>query len=1262
MARQMTSSQFHKSKTLDNKYMLGDEIGKGAYGRVYIGLDLENGDFVAIKQVSLENIVQEDLNTIMVCDFPFPSNIIFLMQNLNHKNIVKYLGSLKTKTHLHIILEYVENGSLANIIKPNKFGPFPESLVTVYIAQVLEGLVYLHEQGVIHRDIKGANILTTKEGLVKLADFGVATKLNEADVNTHSVVGTPYWMAPEVIEMSGVCAASDIWSVGCTVIELLTCVPPYYDLQPMPALFRIVQPPIPDSLSITDFLRQCFKKTLLSHPWIWNSRRALQSSLIYEEADSSSEKDGEGSQDVAESISAEKVGISKTNSRSKLPAVGVASFRSEKDQSSASDIGEERADSEDDIMSDQVPTLSIHDNKSSLQSSTCSVSSDAKGTSQDGKSEHDGNLETEASEGRRNASATKQVGKECSIPVQQKSHSFGPKGEDRGLRKAVKTPSSYGGNELTRFSDPPGDACLHDLFHPLNKVPEGKLNEASASTPASNANQGDSPVADGGKNDLATKLRARIAQKQMEGETGHSNDGGDLFRLMIGVLKDDVIDIDGLVFDEKASPDNLLPLQAVEFSRLVSSLRPSETEDTIVTSCQKLVAMFRHRPEQKVVFVTQHGFLPVMDLLDSPKSRVCYMCRAAADKRNCKKKTDFQENACLVGLIPLVMSFAGPERDRSREIRKEAAYFLQQLCQSSSLTLQMFIACRGIPVLVGFLEADYAKYRSSNSKDPLQEMTSVIAAKNGILLRLINTLYSLEATLLASEGRSGQLDQHETSLSVVDNPDVLKTRHVGGEEPSRASASNPQRSDVYQPDGDRPRLSSAALDATEDVKPHNRDLSLPTEHQQTSFRNWRTVSLMDLLLLSQNKSGLCLACWRKNLLQDMFLENKMGILILCLDIIVKAMSKKVMAIEGMASASGVLSGSGVLNARLGSDTSSGLLSHMVTTLSAEVASQYLEKVADLLLEFARADTTVKSYMCSQSLLSRLFHMFNRVEPPILLKILKCTNHLSTDPNCLESLQRADAIKHLIPNLEVKEGNLVDQIHHEVLSALFNLCKINKRRQEQAAENGIIPHLMLFVMSDSPLKQYALPLLCDMAHASRNSREQLRVHGGLDVYLSLLDDEYWSVIALDSIAVCLAQDNDNRKVEQALLKDDAIYTLVNFFQSCPERHFVHILEPFLKIITKSSRINTTLAVNGLTPLLIARLDHQDAIARLNLLKLIKAVYEHHPRPKQLIVENDLPQRLQNLIEERREGQHLGGQVLVKQMATSLLKALHINTVL
>jgi hypothetical protein len=350
------------------------------------------------------------------------------------------------------------------------------------------------------------------------------------------------------------------------------------------------------------------------------------------ETDSSSEKDAEGSQEVVESVSAEKVEVTKTNSKSKLPVIGGASFRSEKDQSSPSDLGEEGTDSEDDINSDQGPTLSMHD-KSSRQSGTCSISSDAKGTSQDVLENHEkydrdeipGNLETEASEGRRNTLATKLVGKEYSI---QSSHSFSQKGED-GLRKAVKTPSSFGGNELTRFSDPPGDASLHDLFHPLDKVPEGKTNEATTSTPTANVNQCDSPVADGGKNDLATKLRARIAQKQMEGETGHSQDGGDLFRLMMGVLKDDVLNIDDLVFDEKVPPENLFPLQAVEFSRLVSSLRPDESEDAIVTSSLKLVAMFRQRPGQKAVFVTQNGFLPLMDLLDIPKSRVCFSCNQA---------------------------------------------------------------------------------------------------------------------------------------------------------------------------------------------------------------------------------------------------------------------------------------------------------------------------------------------------------------------------------------------------------------------------------------------------------------------------------------------------------------------------------------------------------------------------------------------------------------------------------------------------------
>jgi len=271
-----------KRRTLNDKFLLGEEIGKGAFGFVYKGVDMKNGDFVAIKQISLQGILRDDLQNLMM--------EIDLLKNLNHKNIVKYIGSLKTKTHVYIILEYVENGALAQIIKPSRFGAFPEGLVGIYIAQVLEGLVYLHAQGVIHRDIKGANILTTKEGLVKLADFGVATELTDDDKlaesissqrSEGSVVGTPYWMAPEVIEMTSISPASDIWSVGCTAIELLTGAPPYFDLQPMSALFRIVQdecPPLPDGISaaMKDFLICCFQKrtdqrptasALLLHPW-----------------------------------------------------------------------------------------------------------------------------------------------------------------------------------------------------------------------------------------------------------------------------------------------------------------------------------------------------------------------------------------------------------------------------------------------------------------------------------------------------------------------------------------------------------------------------------------------------------------------------------------------------------------------------------------------------------------------------------------------------------------------------------------------------------------------------------------------------------------------------------------------------------------------------------------------------------------------------------------------------------------------------------
>ncbi|KAJ1273291.1 hypothetical protein BS78_06G268900 [Paspalum vaginatum] len=1332
MASRQHNAQFHKSKTLDNKYMLGDEIGKGAYGRVYKGLDLENGDFVAIKQVSLENIPQEDLNIIM--------QEIDLLKNLNHKNIVKYLGSLKTKSHLHIILEYVENGSLANIIKPNKFGPFPESLVAVYIAQVLEGLVYLHEQGVIHRDIKGANILTTKEGLVKLADFGVATKLTEADINTHSVVGTPYWMAPEVIEMSGVCAASDIWSVGCTVIELLTCAPPYYDLQPMPALFRIVQdvhPPIPEGLSpeITDFLRLCFQKdsmqrpdakTLLMHPWLQNSRRALPASLRQPAPLRNIDGDDEGSSGDNNS------GFCGTPGDTPAPIAYVEQDNGSKEaivESAAQNKSGELHDGnlkptegsssnnvalmKDNVVLDKDPTLVLHE-KLPVESSSGDADLNGKVMAHELLQ---GGL----------PSKTELENKESSSLEDGDAFSFQAGRQNIDFQKVAEPSVVEGPKELSRFSDKPGDASLDDLFPPMNK--RGDYG-AEASTSAS----GQEPQYNGVHNDFAKELKDRVVENLKENDSESIN-GGKLIEIALQ-LED--IDAPGFV------GENLFPLQSFEYSKIVAQLKAGESEDVILSACQKLLLFFTHRPEQKQIYVTQNGFLPLMELLELPKNRI--LCSVLQLINNIvKDNTGFLENACLVGLIPVVMNFAEP--NRLKDIRMQASLFLKQLCQASTLTLQMFIACQGIPVLVSFMEPDYAKYRDMvhlaidgiwqvfklQHSTPRNDFCR-IAAKNGILLRLVNTLHSLnEATRFASVSgsgasvtqngstprrRSGQLDpslleiskarldHHHSSGSLQSlQADAVK-HHILVDSSSsprfsdKSTAGNLERNenDLIRP----PRLSVSAGRTSTDRSPKHVELVsnghsnsqneqirpllsllekeppsrhvsgqldyvrhisglerhetiLPLLHGSTERKTNGELDLVEFAEVSRygrENGHLDSSIKASNRVQSMKYAHSAGA------------SNEGASTSGAASqtASGVLSGSGVLNLRPGSTTSSGPLAQMFSSMSADVAREYLEKVADLLLEFAQADTVVKSLMASQSLLARLFQMFNKIEPPILLKILRCVNHLSGDPNCLETLQRTDAIKHLIPILELRDGPLVYQIHSEVLNALFNLCKINKRRQEQAAENGIIPHLMNFVMSDSPLRQYALPLLCDMAHASRNSREQLRAHGGLDVYLNLLEDDAWACTALDSIAVCLAHDNDHRKVEQALLKKEAIQKLVKFFQDCPEQYFVHTLDAFLKIITKSSRINTAMATNGLTTLLIARLDHREAIARLTLLKLIKVVYEHHPRPKQLIVENDLPQKLQNLIEERRDGQRGGQQVLVKQMATSLLKALHINTVL
>jgi serine/threonine protein kinase len=263
-----------RRNTVVGDYVLGEEIGKGAHGQVYKAIDKTNGSIVAVKEIALGRL--DDAARVAL-----QLEIDLLTELGAHENVVSLRGVLRRDDYVYVVLELAENGSLASLIKPNKFGPLSETLTKVYVRQLLNGLRHVHAEGVVHRDVKGANVLTTKDGVVKIADFGVAARVRAAEPDDHSgkkppvseldVQGTPYWMAPEVIEMGGASFASDVWSAGCVVVELLTGQPPYFDMQPMSAMFAIVndkQPALPSnaSRSLRDFLRLCFRKDPLKRP------------------------------------------------------------------------------------------------------------------------------------------------------------------------------------------------------------------------------------------------------------------------------------------------------------------------------------------------------------------------------------------------------------------------------------------------------------------------------------------------------------------------------------------------------------------------------------------------------------------------------------------------------------------------------------------------------------------------------------------------------------------------------------------------------------------------------------------------------------------------------------------------------------------------------------------------------------------------------------------------------------------------------------
>ncbi|KAL5076581.1 hypothetical protein RYX36_015565 [Vicia faba] len=262
----------------------GHFLGGGSFGSVYEGIS-DDGIFFAVKEVSLLDQGDQGKQSVYQLE-----QEIALLSRFEHDNIVQYYGTEMDESKLHIFIELVTGGSLRSLYQKYTLR---DSVVSAYTRQILCGLKYLHDQNVVHRDIKCANILVHASGSVKLADFGLAKAIKLNDVK--SCKGTAFWMAPEVVKgkNKGYGLPADVWSLGCTALEMLTGQIPYSNLECMQAIFRIgkgVLPPIPDTLSrdAKDFIMQCLQVNpddrptaaqLLNHPFL--QRPLSQSSSPY---------------------------------------------------------------------------------------------------------------------------------------------------------------------------------------------------------------------------------------------------------------------------------------------------------------------------------------------------------------------------------------------------------------------------------------------------------------------------------------------------------------------------------------------------------------------------------------------------------------------------------------------------------------------------------------------------------------------------------------------------------------------------------------------------------------------------------------------------------------------------------------------------------------------------------------------------------------------------------------------------------------------
>jgi len=274
------------------KYMKGAMIGQGSFGTVFLALHAVTAELMAVKQVEMPSHAGAHVDTKKNNMIEALKHEISLLRVLKHENIVQYLGSNSDDEHLNIFLEYVAGGSVATMLV--NYGSLPEGLISGFVRQILQGLSYLHSKDIIHRDIKGANILVDNKGTVKISDFGISKRVEASSLLNPtplkragprvSLQGSVFWMAPEVVKQTAYTRKADIWSLGCLIVEMFTGTHPHPNCSQLQAIFKIgnsgdAKPDLPDVASdkAKEFLNRTFE---IEHERRPTADELLQSSWL----------------------------------------------------------------------------------------------------------------------------------------------------------------------------------------------------------------------------------------------------------------------------------------------------------------------------------------------------------------------------------------------------------------------------------------------------------------------------------------------------------------------------------------------------------------------------------------------------------------------------------------------------------------------------------------------------------------------------------------------------------------------------------------------------------------------------------------------------------------------------------------------------------------------------------------------------------------------------------------------------------------------